>query len=411
MNETQWLIIIVSLILFDFAFDKVLDFLNTGNWKDAIPDELKGYYDPEKYAKARAYQLENGRLSFISSTLSLAFLLGMIFSGGFGWLDDFISARVESNYFRTALFFLVLFVASDILSLPFSIYKTFRIEEKYGFNKTTPKTFVLDKLKGYLLIAVIGGGLLWAVLFIMDYFQSGFWLWIWIVLAGFSLLMNMFYADIILPLFNKLKPLEAGELRDEIEKYAAKIGYSLKNIYIIDGSKRSTKANAFFSGMGPRKTIALYDTLIEKHTNDELVAILAHEVGHYKKKHILVSMILSLLQMGLMIFLFEQFIQIEAISLALGAHQTTFHIGLIGFVIILSPLSHITGILMAMLSRKNEFEADDFAKETYKAAPLIEALKKLSVDNLSNLYPHPLYVFVHYSHPPLLKRIANLRKA
>ena len=228
-------------------------------------------------------------------------------------------------------------------------------------------------------------------------------------MVGLSLLINMFYADIILPLFNKLKSLEAGGLKSEIEAYAKKVGYGLKNIYVIDGSKRSTKANAFFSGLGPRKTIALYDTLIEKHSNDELVAILAHEVGHFKRKHILVTMLLASLQMGLMIFLFEQFIQIPEISKAFGANETTFHIGLIGFGIVLSPISTITGMLMSMLSRKNEYEADDFAKETYKAEPLIEGLKKLSVDNLANLHPHPLYVFVHYSHPPLLKRIANLR--
>ena len=410
MTADNWLILIVGLIIFDFAFDKVLDFLNSRNWKEEIPDELKDHYDLEKYRTAKAYHKENGKLGLISSILSLALMLGAILSGAFGILNRYLSSQFESVYLQTAFFFLVLFVISDLISLPFSLYKTFRIEEKYGFNKTTVKTFILDKIKGYVLAAVIGGGLLWVVLFLIEYFQEGFWLWIWLVIAGFALLMNMFYADIILPLFNKLKPLEEGELKDEIQNYAKKIGYSLKNIYVIDGSKRSTKANAFFSGLGPRKTIALYDTLIEKHSNEELVAILAHEVGHFKKKHILVSMVISILQMGLMIFLFEQFIKIPEVSQALGAETTTFHIGLIAFGIVLSPVNLITGIFMSVLSRKNEYEADDFAKETYRAEPLIEGLKKLSVDNLANLHPHPFYVFVHYSHPPLLKRIANLRK-
>lgn len=410
MTADNWLILIVGLIIFDFAFDKVLDFLNSRNWKEEIPDELKDHYDLEKYRTAKAYHKENGKLGLISSILSLALMLGAILSGAFGILNRYLSSQFESVYLQTAFFFLVLFVISDLISLPFSLYKTFRIEEKYGFNKTTVKTFILDKIKGYVLAAVLGGGLLWVVLFLIEYFQEGFWLWIWLVIAGFALLMNMFYADIILPLFNKLKPLEEGELKDEIQNYAKKIGYSLKNIYVIDGSKRSTKANAFFSGLGPRKTIALYDTLIEKHSNEELVAILAHEVGHFKKKHILVSMVISILQMGLMIFLFEQFIKIPEVSQALGAETTTFHIGLIAFGIVLSPVNLITGIFMSVLSRKNEYEADDFAKETYQAEPLIEGLKKLSVDNLANLHPHPFYVFVHYSHPPLLKRIANLRK-
>lgn len=409
MEPQHWLILIVALIIFDFGFDKILDYLNVRSWKDDIPDELQGYYDADKYKTARAYQLENGKLSMISSTLSLIVLLAMILFGGFGWLDEYISQYTSNEFFRTAAFFGVLMIASDIIGLPFSLYKIFVIEEKYGFNKMTVKTFVLDKLKGYLIGAVIGGGLLWVALFVMDYFKEGFWIWLWMVVAGFSLIMNMFYADVILPLFNKLTPLEEGELRDKIQEYADKIGYSLKNIYVIDGSKRSTKANAFFAGMGPRKTIALYDTLIEKHTDEELVAILAHEVGHYKKKHIAVSMILSVLQMGLMIFLFEQFIKIPEVSIALGASETTFHIGIIAFGIVLSPLTTVTGILMSMLSRKNEFEADDYAKDTYNAEPLIEGLKKLSVDNLSNLYPHPLYVFIHYSHPPLLKRLANLK--
>ena len=404
-----WLMIIVGLILFEFVFNKGLDYLNSANWSEEIPDEMKGYYDVEKYAKARAYHKENGRLSLISSIVSLILILFILFSGFFGQLDEYIALRFEDTFIRTGVFFLVLMVGMDLIALPFSLYKIFTIEEKYGFNKMTLKTFILDKIKSYLLAILIGGGILWVALFLIGYFQEGFWIWLWLFISVFMLLMNMLYADIILPLFNKLTPLEEGDLRSEISAYADKVGYSLKNIYVIDGSKRSTKANAFFSGMGPRKTIALYDTLIEKHTNEELVAILAHEVGHFKKKHIMTSMLISIFQVGLMVFLFEQFISIKEVSQALGANETSFHIGLIGFGFVYSPVSLIMGIFMSMLSRKNEFEADNYAKQTYKAEPLIEGLKKLSVDTLSNLHPHPAYVFIHYSHPPLLKRIARLR--
>ena len=302
------------------------------------------------------------------------------------------------------------FVLSDLISIPFSCYTIFVIEEKYGFNKTTIKTYILDKIKGYLLTIVLGGGVLTGVLFIITKLSDGFWIWLWIGLGGLMMLINMFYADVIVPIFNKLTPLEEGSLREKIENYSKKVGYSLKNIYIIDGSKRSTKANAFFSGLGPRKTIALYDTLIEKHTEPELVAVLAHEVGHYKKKHIFNSMLLTILQLGLMCFLLEMCIKNPMVSKALGGSGVVFHLGLLAFSILYSPVATLIGLFMNVLSRKNEYEADEYAKTTYDGEALQLALKKLSVDSLSNLYPHPWYVFMHYSHPPLLKRLEALSK-
>ena len=252
--------------------------------------------------------------------------------------------------------------------------------------------------------------LLTGVLFITTKLSDGFWIWLWIGLGGLMMLINMFYADVIVPIFNKLTPLEEGSLREKIENYSKKVGYSLKNIYIIDGSKRSTKANAFFSGLGPRKTIALYDTLIEKHTEPELVAVLAHEVGHYKKKHIFNSMLLTILQLGLMCFLLEMCIKNPMVSKALGGSGVVFHLGLLAFSILYSPVATLIGLFMNVLSRKNEYEADEYAKTTYDGEALQLALKKLSVDSLSNLYPHPWYVFMHYSHPPLLKRLEALSK-
>ena len=244
---------------------------------------------------------------------------------------------------------------------------------------------------------------------VLDLFEKGYWLYLWIGLSGFVVFLNMFYAQLIVPIFNKLTPLDKGLLREKIEKYADKVGYSLKNIFVIDGSKRSTKANAFFSGLGPKKTIALYDTLIEKHSDEELVAVLAHEVGHFKKKHILLTLIISILQLGLMSYLFEVCMSYNNIAEALGSSQMNFHIGLIAFSFVFSPIGLIIGIFLNILSRKNEFEADDYAKKTYDGNALQLALKKLSVDTLSNLYPHPLYVFVHYSHPPLIQRLSNLK--
>ena len=297
-----------------------------------------------------------------------------------------------------------------ILAIPFSYYSTFVIEEKFGFNKTDLKTFIIDKIKSLIMSAIFIIGLTSTAVLIIGFFSTGFWLWLWIGLSLFMLFLNMFYADLIVPIFNKLTPLEDGELRKKIEAYSKKVGYSLKNIFVIDGSKRSSKANAFFSGLGPRKTIALYDTLIEKHTDEELVSVLAHEVGHYKKKHILYSMIITIVQLGIMCYLFEICMQYDLIANSLGSLTMNFHIGIIAFSFLYSPIGLITGIFMNILSRKNEFEADEYARDTYDGNALSLALKKLSVDSLSNLYPHPLYVFIHYSHPPLIKRLKALNK-
>ncbi len=408
MSSYYWFIIIVSLVLFDYLFSTVLNFINDKNWKVDIPSNMKDFYDTVKYHKARSYGKEKGRISFISSTISLVLTLLMLFFNGFGVLNNLVLGFSDEPFIQTGLFFLILFVASDFISLPFSWYNTFVIEEKYGFNKTTYKTFIFDKIKGYVLMFVIGGGVLFGAMWLISYLETGFWLWLWIGMASLMLFINMFYADIIVPIFNKLTPLESGELRSKIEEYSKKVGYELKNIFIINGSKRSTKANAFFSGLGPRKTIALYDTLIEKHTDEELVAVLAHEVGHFKKKHVVTSLILTILQLGLMTWLIELCLKQQDISQALGATEMVFHLGIVAFGVLYSPIGTILSLFMNVISRKNEFEADAYAKNTANSEDLILALKKLSVDSLSNLYPHPIYVFFHYSHPPLLERLEKL---
>jgi len=417
MTAQLWFFIIISLVIFNYLFSNLLDYINHRNWKDEIPNELKDFYDKEKYKKAKNYALSKNKISLFSSSLSFLLVISLIVFNGYGIIDQFVSSsisrffeslQISSNFIQSGIFFLILFILNSFISIPFSYYNTFVIEEKFGFNKTTKLTFFIDIIKSTLLSFFIGGILLFLALYLYENLNDGFWLWLWIGLSLLMILINMFYADLIVPIFNKLTPLDDGELRNKIEKYSNDVGYLLKNIYVIDGSKRSTKANAFFSGLGPRKTIALYDTLIEKHTENELVAVLAHEVGHFKKKHIFSGLIMSIIQIGIMSFFFELCLKLPEISIALGGLESSFHLGLVGFSIIFSPISILSGIIMNYNSRKNEFEADAYAKETFNGEDLSLALKKLSVDSLSNIYPHPLYVFFHYSHPPLIQRLRAL---
>ena len=417
MTAQLWFFIIISLVIFNYLFSNLLDYMNHRNWKDEIPNELKDFYDKEKYKKAKNYALSKNKISLFSSSLSFLLVISLIVFNGYGIIDQFVSSsisrffaslQISSNFIQSGIFFLILFILNSFISIPFSYYNTFVIEEKFGFNKTTKLTFFIDIIKSTLLSFFIGGILLFLALYLYENLNDGFWLWLWVGLSLLMILINMFYADLIVPIFNKLTPLDDGELRNKIEKYSKDVGYLLKNIYVIDGSKRSTKANAFFSGLGPRKTIALYDTLIEKHTENELVAVLAHEVGHFKKKHIFSGLIMSIIQIGIMSFFFELCLKLPEISIALGGLESSFHLGLVGFSIIFSPISILSGIIMNYNSRKNEFEADAYAKETFNGEDLSLALKKLSVDSLSNIYPHPLYVFFHYSHPPLIQRLRAL---
>ena len=417
MTAQLWFFIIISLVIFNYSFSNLLDYINHRNWKDEIPNELKDFYDKEKYKKAKNYALSKNKISLFSSSLSFLLVISLIVFNGYGIIDQFVSSsisrffaslQISSNFIQSGIFFLILFILNSFISIPFSYYNTFVIEEKFGFNKTTKLTFFIDIIKSTLLSFFIGGILLFLALYLYENLNDGFWLWLWIGLSLLMILINMFYADLIVPIFNKLTPLDDGELRNKIEKYSKDVGYLLKNIYVIDGSKRSTKANAFFSGLGPRKTIALYDTLIEKHTENELVAVLAHEVGHFKKKHIFSGLIMSIIQIGIMSFFFELCLKLPEISIALGGLESSFHLGIVGFSIIFSPISILSGIIMNYKSRKNEFEADAYAKETFNGEDLSLALKKLSVDSLSNIYPHPLYVFFHYSHPPLIQRLRAL---
>lgn len=401
--------IILAIVAFDFALERLLDYLNSTRWSSKIPDELKGIYDPDRYEKSQKYEKENQKFGLLTSSFSLTVMVGMLFLAGFAIIDNW-AREISSNPVVIALiFFGILGLAIDIVSTPFSLYDTFVIEEKYGFNKTTLKTFFLDKIKGWLLSLVIGGGLL--ALIIWFYMLTGkmFWIYTWLLISGFMVFMTMFYSTLIVPLFNKQTLLEEGELKTAIRNFADKVGFKLENIYVIDGSKRSTKANAYFSGLGAKKRIVLFDTLIEDLDKDEIVGVLAHEIGHYKKKHTKKGMIISVLQTGLTLYILSLLIGNPELSKALGAEQTGFHLGLIAFGILYSPVSTILGLGMNIFSRKNEFEADAFAGKNYHEKSLMTALKKLSVKNLSNLRPHPAVVFFHYSHPPLLERLKRLK--
>ncbi len=408
MSADSIFILIISITVISYLVEQLLDYMNLKSQRSEIPEEMKGFYDEEKYRKSLEYQNTQSRFSFISSAFSFVLIFGMLWFGGFGLLDGLLRIYVQNEIILALAFFGVLTIASDVLSLPFQLYSVFRIEEKFGFNRMTVKTFITDKLKSYLLGALLGGALLYLLLFLVNYLGDSFWYIFWIAVSAFMLFMNVFYTSIFVPIFNKLSPLQDGELKSAIEDFSQSINFPVTNIYVIDGSKRSSKSNAFFSGLGKRKKIVLYDTLIKNHTTEELVAILAHEAGHFKKRHIIWGVLLSIIQTGFVLYLLSLFIFNEQLSLALGASQISLHINLLAFGILYSPISAVTGLLMNLYSRKNEFEADAYAKQTYKSEALVLALKKLSVDNLSNLYPHPVYVFLHYSHPPLLQRLKAL---
>ncbi len=406
-----YLIIILSIIIVDYILDIVVDMLNVKHIKTDLPKEFEGYYDAEKYKKAQNYLKENTRFGIIVDSITTPITVAFILIGGFNYVDQ-IAGGFQISPIPTGLVFAgILMIASQILSIPFSIYSTFVIEEKYGFNLTTAKTFILDILKSWFLTAIIGGIIFAVILWFFDRTGNMAWVYCWIVVVIFQIVLTFFAPVVILPLFNKFYPLEDGELKTSIENYAKSQDFRLKGVFKMDASKRSTKSNAFFTGFGKYRRIVLFDTLIKKHTVDELVSILAHEMGHYKKKHILKSIIISIITTGFMFFILSLFINNEGLFQAFKMENTSIYASLFFFAFLYSPINMFISILSNMLSRKHEYEADTYASETYgKFESMISALKKLTVDNLSNLTPHPLKVFLSYSHPPVLKRIQSLKR-
>ena len=402
--------ILITILLIKFVIDSVLNHLNAKHFNDTLPNDISDVYEINEYQQSQSYKKTNHNFSKITSLFSLITTLLFFFFNGFSIVDKIARGFSNNIIIITLIFFGIIIIGSDIISIPFSLYKTFVIEEKFGFNKSTKKLFFLDKIKGLLMTIILGGSILSIITWFYEFTGNYFWIYTWLLITTFSVFLNMFYSKLIVPLFNEQTILEEGDLKNEIVKYVNSVGFKANNIYVLNGSKRSTKANAYFSGFGNQKRITLYDTLINDLENNEIVAVLAHEVGHYKRKHILYNLTSSIILTGFALFVLSLFIKTPLLSLALGVSHPSFHIGLIAFGILYSPVSQILGVFMNYMSRKFEYQADNYAKNTFSASPLISSLKKLSKNSLSNLTPHYLYVFFHFSHPTLLDRIKNLKK-
>ncbi|MDR1679362.1 MAG: M48 family metallopeptidase [Prevotellaceae bacterium] len=401
--------IILAILILDFLVERSLSWLNARHVKTELPEQLRGLYDASEYAKQQSYFKTNQQFGLITSGFGLLLILLMFAVGGFALLNNYAASLSEYPIVVSLIFFGILFFANDILSLPFECYDHFVIEQRFGFNKMTPKIFVGDKLKNWLIMAIVGGGILALIQQIYYWAGDMFWLLAWICMAAFSIFFVMFYSNIIVPLFNKQTPLEEGELRNEIERFAEKAGFKLKNIFVIDGSKRSTKANAYFQGLGAKKRIVLFDTLINDLTKEEIVAVLAHEIGHYKKKHTLMGLGMSLANSLIMLFILGLFLNSDALAQAFGVEKANFHLNVLAFGLLYTPVSMALGILMNMVIRRNEYQADAYAASFGLGEALISGLKKLTTKSLGNLQPHPAYVFFYYSHPTLLQRMEAIR--
>ena len=409
MSPESVFILLISIIILNFLKDYYLNYLNSKNFRNKIPKIISDVYDKEKYQKSQDYKKTLYKFGKISKTYSLTILLLFFFLDGFLFVDNIARSVFESELLISLSFFGIIFFGSDILNLPFSLYSIFIIEEKFGFNKTTFRIYFFDKIKSWFITILFGGGVLSFIIFQFETVGKDFWIVAWVFITTISVLINGFYAQIIVPLFNKQTKLEEGNLKNDIEKYSKKVGFDLSNIFVIDGSKRSTKANAYFSGFGKQKRVTLYDTLLNKLNDNQIIAVIAHEIGHYKKNHIIFNLIFSTIQTGLMLYILSLLIYMPIFSEALGIQSHSFHIGLITFSILYTPISEIFSLIFNVFSRKFEYQADHYAKETFSSKHLIEALKVLSKDSLSNLTPHPKYVWWHYSHPTLAQRIKHLQ--
>ena len=410
MDAKIILFLIIVILSIDYILNSVLSYLNYKSLSKPLPNELDNIYDESDYQKSQDYNKSIYRFNLLISSITFLILLLLFKYELLGKLDNLLrSFSFENEISLSLLFFASIFFINEMILIPFQLYRNFIIEEKFGFNKMSFKTFFLDKIKSYFLVIIVGGLLISILLISIIYFSNNFWIYFWIIMSLFTVFINLFYTSLILPIFNKLKPLEDGSLKDKIYNYAKSVNFPLSNIFVIDGSKRSSKANAFFSGLGKSKKIVLYDTLIKNHSEEELVSVLAHEVGHYKNNHILSNLILSILFTGFMLFILSKFLFNSEISFALGGEISFRHFELFAFSILYSPISYILEIFMNIKSRKNEYEADNYAVTTFDKIHLINALKNLSKDNLVNLTPNPAYVFVNYSHPTLHQRIKAMK--
>jgi len=404
-------IIILAALLLEYILGVVSTFLNLKTLNVPLPREFSDIYDNELYKKSQKYTQVRAKFGLIEDTFSIFILLVFWFLGGFNWFDQTVRSFALEPIIDGIVYIGVLLICPSILSLPFSIYSTFVIEERFGFNRTTPKIFIADRFKELMLAILLGVPLLAGTLVIFTYGGEFAWLYCWILVTLFILFIQYIAPTWLMPLFNKFTPLEDGELKQTILSYARDVNFPLEGIFVMDGSKRSTKANAFFTGFGKHKRIAFFDTLVGKYTVQEMLAILAHEIGHYKKKHIQKGMFLSILHSGFMLYLLSIFINNRLLFDAFFMNDLSVYGSLIFFGLLYSPIEYILGIFLKQISRNHEYSADSFAaRTTGHPENLVEALKKLSKDNLSHLTPHRMYVFLNYSHPPILERIRSLRK-
>lgn len=402
-------VIILITVFVDFVLDLISNILNMKSLKSNLPDVLAGIYNEEEYKKSQQYTNENIRFNIIKDAISLVILLVFWFAGGFSFWDQIVRGWGFNTIITGLLYIGILSTAYSIIMLPFDIYHTFVIEERYGFNKTTPQTFIFDLIKGAGLFIIIGGLLLSAVLILFEYAGLYAWIYCWIAVSLFSLLIEYVAPNWIMPLFNKFKPMEDGELKTAILTYTDKVHFPVRNLFVMDGSRRSSKSNAFFTGFGNNKRIALFDTLIDQLSIPELVAVLAHEVGHYKKMHIQQGLMIGIIHMGIVFYLMSLFIGNNELYEAFNMQQQSVYAGLLFFGLLYTPLELILGIVMAVVSRKNEYDADKYAVlTTENSDTMVNSLKKLAANNMSNLTPHSFYVFLHYSHPPLFQRITAI---
>ncbi len=401
-------IILFSLIL-EYVLGIVANLFNLKSLRLEPPPTLEEVYQREEYRRSQEYTRTNTHFDFVTSVFGLLILLSFWFTGGLNYLDQIVRSWGFVPIINGLLYTGILLVGYSLITLPLDIYSTFVIEARFGFNRSTPGTFFLDRIKGLGLAVLLGTPLLAAILALFEFVGYYAWLYCWISVTIFSLILQYVTPTWIMPLFNKFTPLESGELKEAILNYTDSVNFPIRNVFVMDGSKRSSKSNAFFVGFGRNKRIALFDTLIEKHTVPELVAVLAHEIGHHKKKHVLQGTIISILHSGLLFFLLSIFLSSPSLYDAFYMDQQSIYSGLLFFGLLYTPLEMILSIIIQVVSRKNEYEADRFAAETTRQPQkLIDALKKLSAGNLSNLTPHPFYVFLNYSHPPLLRRIQSI---
>lgn len=407
-NYLYWTIIVI--VVAEFAFDCVLRYLNIKASKQPIPKELEGLYDEETYKRQQAYSSERRRISLFGSIINTIITLGIFAFGGFAIFDGWVRQASDCPIIMAILYMLIFNIIGMIIDIPFSYYSTFTIETKYGFNRMTKKLFFMDILKSTAISTIITSLIIGVVVWIYGMVPEWFWLIAWAVVSAFQLFMQYIYTDLIVPLFNKLTPMEPGELRSAIEAFANKVDFKLDNIYMQDSSKRSTHGNAYFSGWGKRKKVVIYDTLTQQLTTEQIVGVLAHEIGHQKNGHIVKGTIIGLAMMLFTLWLFSLVIDSKDIAMAAQCTEPSFHINIMVFSMLYTPISMLTGMLMGIMSRKNEWEADEFARVHGFGKAVSDGLKAMSKHSLANLTPHPLVVFMEYSHPTLLDRVKHLEE-